>query len=292
MSGPASVALGPPLTPPRVSLYNSAEVLFLTDEEFGNGVTVQFESCDGGLETYINCGEDNPESLSEGTTSNITPFIPLELIAAETCSTFGNTDAKFFKDRAKNKLIACQSKLLEYELWTGFSYEANNHLASETAQDITSDTAIEPEDAIDSLDDAIASAGCSNAFIHVSPFILAKLSRGHNGVYKEIDSQTGNITYFSPNGNKIIGGAGYPGTSPDGDAPTSQAEWVYTSSPVVIRLGPIVVDPETYKEALNKSINEVTFRATRIAEVEFDDNCVHFAAKVKRNGFVPEPSSS
>lgn len=295
MSGPASVGIGPPLTPPRVSLVNSVEVIYQPDSAFRATNRTQYESCDGGLESYINCGEGNPESLSEGTDSNIWTSTTIELIGAETCSTFGNTDEKFFKNRAEKKLLACQSKQLEYELWTGFSFTENNvdnnYLASDTAVDITSNTAVEPEDALDALEDVIADAGCTNAFIHVSPFILAKLVRHHDGIYKVVDSQTGKIQYYSPFGNKIISGGGYPGTSPNGDAPTNSDEWIYASAPVVVKLGPVHVSPDSFHGALDRTTNTVTFRATRLAQVEFDDNCLHFAAKVKRNDFLPEISS-
>lgn len=280
---------GPPITPPKVSLLSSIEVINLkSDDEFRSQAIVEFDACGSEGDTALVCADETELSEDPGACS--VEFTPFEILQSVAYQTTGADNFPAIKKRAERKLIACQSKMISNELWTGSLNIGNNSIASDDAFDITSDVAEEPDDALAALEDAIGIYGCSNAFIHTTPFMLNKIDK--DLIFRVIDPQTGNITYYTRSGNKLIVDFGYDGSGPDGSPPASNYEWMYATTPIVVKLGPITLTPDSINSAIKRDVNKITARASRLAQVEFDSNCVHLAAKVTRNGFVDHNSSS
>lgn len=287
-TAPFSVDFGPSLTPPRVSLLTSVPVLELDNDRFGAGVTVQFDSCgsDGTAIRKILCTDDQDPIVSthDGASAE---FISYVVLGSHTCSAYGIKDPEFFRAKALNKLNACISKQIASELWSDVESLENDHIASSDATDVSDDTALDPDMALALLDNTLGTASCGQAsLIHVTPYMLHRLIHNTNGeVTTQIDDN-GYVQYFSAMGNQIIADYGYPGTSPGGDDPDA-AEWMYTTAPVWIYLGPIDQYPDTMSEAFNRQTNDITFYAQRTAIAVFDTTCSHFAAKVDRGDGYP-----
>ncbi len=262
---------------PRVSLLESVEVVLHEDERFAGGIDVSYDPCgDDSIGIWKYCVA-SPDALPTGAVCNNAGFDPFTIVAGIEASTYG-TSNKDLMLKAERLLDANVSKQLEEELWTG-AQTSNDHLASASATDITGATAIDPEIALSALENKLGHRGV----IHMSPLILGNLlASGSRNVYKEADSQTGVIRYFTFMGNPIVAGYGYPGTDKSGGNPTSTAEWMYASGPVVVHLGPVTFPTKEKSQSVNRSNNEYTFYAQQTAVATFDISCGHYVAKVNR----------
>lgn len=116
--------------------------------------------------------------------------------------------------------------------------------------------AVTPTEGLALLESEIASVG--SGVIHVAPatatywFTNGSIVTGRDGLMR-----TGL-------GTPVVVGAGYLGARPDGeDAPAADEEWAFASDQIQIRRGEVTVLPGNYSEALDRSINEVTFYAER-----------------------------
>jgi hypothetical protein len=67
-------------------------------------------------------------------------------------------------------------------------------------------------------------------------------------------------------GFAVVGGAGYPGTGPTGQAGPN---WVYATSMVNYRLGDIEVDFGDSQSYIDRASNTATFRALRVGATDF-----------------------
>ncbi len=71
------------------------------------------------------------------------------------------------------------------------------------------------------------------------------------------------------NGTRVAAGGGYQGATPSGQVAASAGEsWVYATGPVEVRLGEVAV--LDIKDVLDRSNNDVTFRAERYVLVTWD----------------------
>lgn len=280
--GPTEAATCSPLSPPSVSLLRSARVIEKTDDDrWINGWTCLPEGCGAGG-VIATCPD--PGTTMNFTTIDAFPLLkPYYVYSADKCSAAGSWSSRDFAARATRKLLACESKLIEGELWTG-AVAGNPAIASSAATSVTT-SAVSPVVALMSLEEALADCSCGSVnMIHMRPYELGFL------VENNILRREGN-TWMTPMDNIVVPGRGYTGSSPTGAPASPTSAWMYATGMVTIMHSPVRVIPDGMHEALNRSLNDITFFAERAALAFWDSTCCHLAAQVSRE-MSPIGSSS
>lgn len=276
--GGSAVLPAPILQPPAQSLLTAATVVDLTDERWLRGATFSPESCIPAevLDAYC------PSSDAKGTGNTRNPnrlFSPFVVIQRDECSTYGFQSAEY-QDRARRALLVHEPKAIEREFWTGTLNSDNPHLAQPNATDFPLTTlaggaAQTAKLALALLNQAISDAGAGRGMIHASP-LLVEIWSGQSALLRY---EGGKL--LTANGNIVVPGDGYPGTSPTGTGGgiTAATQWAYATDPVVVLRGPITVTPDTIAEATDRLHNVVSFRAERAVSVLWN-GCCHAAVNV------------
>lgn len=265
-----------PASPPRFSLLSSAEVLNESDNRWEAGVKYEPEICgDTGTGIYAGCETSNVSADPGIEIAELEPFV---IWAGDSCSPVGNRD---WQGRARKKLGACESSIIETELWRGAVNRAqdwaNPYLASPDAVLISGGTPLDPTNALACLEQALADCNCgSNGMIHATHQLVTLWAAASLIIVE----QSRLVTHL---GTVIVPGAGYDGSGP---APTHDdlpeapvwSIWAYATSPVHLRLGPVAVLPSDLSQSLNRVTNTAFFWAQRIVVAGFD--CCHYAVEV------------
>lgn len=281
MANALGVVINPPLlTPPRVSLLTSAEVITDESSRWMAGYSYSPEGCGNAfLETICPSVTVIKEQCAN---PGIVQFQPYVLYAADKCSAWSHQERDFY-GRAERKLLAAQSYWIEHEFMLDTLGLGNSPVASPLATTITAG-AVPPYVALAALEDSIGD--CSQGgrmMIHVRPGILSILaSDGH--IRRE-----GNL-WLTASDNIVVVGRGYPGTGPNGQPITGSSEWIYATSMVQIRLGNLVYTPskdtsrpmDIPQEAINRRTNDIVVVAERIVSTAYDPTCCVLAAETQR----------
>lgn len=202
--------------------------------------------------------------------------IPIMAWAAEQASSFG-FEARDYMGRAIRRLIAAESKMIAAELWAGTVAQAEGwtaarsngqpgvqYLASTTSNvSVLTAGGASPSDALALLEEGIAqTSNGQQGMIHCTPQIGAYFGELGNTL-RNVDG-----TVQTYRGTLIVADAGYPGTSPAGTGPATTT-WAYGTLIPQVRRSPINVYPEQMSGALDRSINQVTYRAERYLAATF-----------------------
>lgn len=268
-----------PATPPRTSLLSSAVVVNERDR-WTAGFSYEPEACGEDATGAVDPCTVHSKALTPPTSGGSVDVEPFQIWAGDSCSALSHA-ARDFKARAQRKLAACESNLIENELWRGDIARAsgwsNKYLAHQDS-DVLSDAPLTPINALACLEQALAQCNCGGrGMIHAMPQIVTLWT--HEGMLR----REGNLI-LTINDTIVVPGSGYDGSGPqgavDGDPiPATDGEiWAYATGMVHIRLDPPVVIPQTHDEALNRSTNTLAFRAERIVAATWD--CCHFAVSI------------
>jgi|SRR4029077_3133340 len=274
-NGPPQVIFGPPQVPARISLLSQANVPTETEDHWELAATWLPESCGGGSGTYDPCLTYVPPDIAATESVAGGPF---GMVATAAChSTFG-WQAADYQGRARRKLLATESWFLERDLWGPPTISGTPTLISSC---LANGTDIGPG----TLHDPITALGCLEAelgnlnhgmlcMIHMPLRVFAAVAAEHLIV-------SGNTpgTAFTPKGNVVIPGDGYPGTDPNGDDPPDTVQYMYGSALVEVRHSEVVVRPDgpdpmrvlgMATKRTGTLPNTVTFWAHRFGLVAFD----------------------
>lgn len=270
-----------PLLPPRISLVSAATLIDAGDERWGNGIVWEPEGCGdntGVFDPACPTGTQTKEVDATCVEACAGGFV---IWAAKTRSTFdlrekGSGDD--LKAQIERKLLACESKLIEGELYTNSLGLCTTAIASTGAEDVSAGTPSRPEVALAVLEQNLAEASCGQrAMIHVTPYMINRIiALGGFGLL----TLDGN-TWVTPMGNVVVPGRGYDGRAPDGTAATSDSEYMYATSWIALRRGALQTYPRNLSEAVARSTNDVLFYSERLAVGQWDP-CLHFAIEVDR----------
>ena len=265
----STTTLGPPVRidgpypqPPRFRLVDVATIVPEAEDYWMSGAQVQAYPPDL-PHTW------NPCTPSESTgTKEEGGLIPAPLFGAftaylaETCTSRGIVSEEQFTARALAAFGAVESYAVELEFSQGLSMTANPFLADADADILTSGpTGIRAGMAL--LEEAIGATGRAGV-IHLTPGAATAARSEHL-----VDSDG---TYLRTIlGTPVVVGDGYIGAVPDGeDAPDLAESWAFATGPVQIRRSDIFINPPTLAEALDREINQVTYRAERYYLVDWD----------------------
>lgn len=210
---------------------------------------------------------------------------PFEVVIEETCSAFG-WQANDYEARVQRRLKALQSKIIEWEFWTGELAQADGldpavyqWLSQERVAaaggvpahgvvDLTpAGGAVDSKHALALLEKALGEGGTGTGFIHTSRQMAILMP----------DRWTDGPIITWPD-SVVAVGSGYPGTGPDGTTPDGE-EWVYATNLCAIWLSRPKVYPETLEQAVNRKKNTITYRAERTAAVSWDGD-IHVGVRV------------
>lgn len=317
MAGPGvrQLVIAPQRQAPLISLLTAAEIVAdgpkpvdptdpnspmdPVDDRWLNGITYRREPCGVASTTPVGCitsthGEESPAENSNADRSQIStdPFL---VWTDEKCSTFGFGENEYV-DRAKRLLAASEAYAVEKEFWTGtqakvgiaagVDYPTNQWLAQQvTSTPLNGGTAVSPGRALGLLQQALGDcAGGSPGLIHTAPPVANAwlTSMAITPVLGEPARRLIDIR-----DNRIVPGFGYSSnTGPDGSTPAADHYWAYATSMVYIRRSPVVVTPDRYDQAVNKTTNDIEFRAQRYYSVDWD-RCCHFAILINNCDVCP-----
>lgn len=271
--GPKARLDTPPPVPSRYGLLKAADSvgrLFETADaaDWGNGYGYEPDPCGlipGGIGDPCAPGTKALDVGDGPTAVDVDTFFIWDGYA---CTTLGGVP-RDWDARARRKLVACQSKRIEDEFWTGTqSTDAewgNRFLASPTSDVVNpSNASVSVTDGIACLEQGLADCGCGGlGMIHVTPATATHMA---NAQLLDRDA-SGILT--TKLGTIVVPGAGYDGSGPNGEAAAAGAVWAYATGVVTVRLGP--VDVHRYPD---RSVNTMLVRAERIVGVDFDGCCL------------------
>lgn len=280
--GPQAVVTAPLISPPNRGLIVSANEAANQDARWENGYAYAPENVNQNDTVADACSYGTAHSQPNAAQVTFNPYI---IEAFDQCSSFA-FQSRDYVGRAQRLLLASQEKKLAHEFWSGTQAQAsgwaNNYLANSHAANFTEvGTGLSPEQALACLEMALSHCGSGvRGMIHCSADLFTHWSyAGHafERVGKLIITQNDTIIVCSP---------GYDGSGPDNAAPVNGAVWAYATGIVNVRLGDVVVVPDTMAEAIDKSLNTVKYGAYRAGAADWDNVC-HFAVSVNINVCTP-----
>lgn len=245
------------------------------ERPFGIHSVVDFEEDDndrwvGGAQVYsypsdlpqsfIQCSEflTSPgSSKDEGNPLALPVFDGFAVYFPETCTSRGIGDTERFKERARIALDATEDFAVEQQLATGYYDRDIPYFTDGNMTRPNLNTPVGPTEALALLEDAIGATG-RGGVIHATPGTVTAWSALWL-VYQVGDHLR------TTNGTPVVAGAGYLGANSVGHPATltSDEAWAFATGNLVGRRSGIFMNPEELKEAMDRSINRVTYRAER-----------------------------
>jgi hypothetical protein len=108
--------------------------------------------------------------------------------------------------------------------------------------------------------------------IHVNYGVLPYL------VHNLLARKENDGNFYTPSGQLVIAGAGYPGSGP-GNVPASPGEtWVFATGPIAVYASDIFFTPSDISQAIDRSLNNISFYAEQTYSVIWE--CCSFAVRV------------
>lgn len=256
--GPPVTLNGPlPLAPPH-SLINTPSVLIEGEtDRWLNGVTVYpYPSNLPGL--WDPCSAGTFRTKDEGDGETLPMFASFVVYLPITCSAMSIGDPEEFAGRAEIAMRAVESYAVERQLVSGDGIATNPYLEDAAVTLLASGAAVSPASALSYLEDAIGGTG-KQGMIHATPSVVSQW----------FDQTRDNSPLVTVNGTKVVAGDGYINSRPTGGSLAAAGQsWVYATGPVEVRHSDVLM-PDI-SEVLDRSNNDVTFRAERYALVEWD----------------------
>lgn len=245
-----------PVAPPH-SLLNTPGVLKdPPDEHWLSGATV-YPYPEGPGGTWDPCSTGTFRTKDEGVGVDLNSFASFVVYLPITCSTMSIGNPREFMGRAERALEAVESFSIEEQLAKGTAIPTNPFFAMAGVSLPAGAGAVSPETGLAWLEEAIGATG-KQGMIHSTP-----------GPVSHWFDQEDWSSLVTANGNRVVSGGGYAGATPSGGgAAASGQSWVYATGPVEVRHSAVAI-PDI-SEVLDRSINEVTFRAERYVLATWD----------------------
>lgn len=260
---------------PKYTLVGASFVPPTSDERWANGITIrpyQVETPD----LYDQCGSGSGIiAKTTGTPEILTDFSAFTVLVAESCTTRSIGNDNDLAERAQNVLTAVESFGVEGEFERAALMPANPHLTDANAQIQAGGTVTNSINGLALLEKAIAVTG-RRGVIHATPALATKWISDH----MLEDDGAGKLRTLL--GTIVVPGAGYQGTPPLGQAAnTGTVEWAYATGPILVLKGSPFQIPQRLDQALNRSINFVTYRVERLYAYGWDRQ-LQAAVKIDR----------
>lgn len=270
-----------PQTPlPAWGLLAAATIVDDPNLGRGDGFTYQPRPCPQGGATYLSCNDYGSTSIGGDTDDDEIDGDPILVWANDACS--GKMwNARDPISRAQAKLAAIESYELAAELWDGTIGQTAGWASNISLTDLSSDrlttTAVAADVALGRIEGGLAHyLKGGRGMVHVTPQVLVAL------VAAQAVVKVGNA-WYTPMGHVVVADAGYSGNGPAavaGGTPAGSTQYIYGTSMIGVRRGPVEVFPGTREEAFNPFNNRYEVTATRVLAFVFATDCAHVAAEV------------
>lgn len=256
--GPATTLDGPLPVEPPYSLLNVPGVLVDSgDERYLNGVNLWGYPADT-PSTWEPCSDGTFRVKSEESDQPQARFDPFAAYIPIACSALGMPSG--FAQRAEVVLDATLSFAVEDALANGIIGSTNPFFGDGNVT-ILGGGAVTPEVGLRWLERAIGQTA-RRGLIHAPPEIVAAW---------EFEALETGAELRTPNGTPVAAGGGYIDAFPvSAGAPASGTAYAWATGPVEVRLAPFQLIPEDISEALDRSVNDVVYRAERYVLATWD----------------------
>lgn len=300
MAGPRQIVDAPTFSPSPYGLLSVVQTPPNDGAHWQNGVTWTSFCPNAAQATYDECitvtGSGGPPPEPSIKAANVemslrgaipfTPYVRFD------CATVGNEAAV---ETARDALARTEGLQVERSFWTGVAdgdVVVFPHLAANAevidSQGILLQTVASPPVTGGPFDIAeglgLLEQGLANCFggvgvIHMPVKLVPTLDA--LGLLRVVNARNVGSGQFDRqlqtlNGNLVAAGAGYPGTGPNGAAPTNTTTWMYATGPVFMRRSDVKIMPAT--STINRETNNIEMIAERTYVLGFD--CCHVAIQV------------
>lgn len=214
-------------------------------------------------DTHNPCSDGSLNVKDEGTPTEVVQFGGFTAYLPISCTTRGMGDDTRFRNRAVRAMQAKESYAVERQLALDVASIGNPHL---TEGGITplGGAAVSPMEGLALIENSIAATTAERGLIHADPATVTAWSREFL-----VFHESGEL--ITVNGTPVVAGAGYVGLFPSDEAePTDDQAWVFATGPVQVLQSEIFVIPGTIAEAVDRTFNDVTYRAERNFVVDWD----------------------
>lgn len=260
-------------------ILTSITPIFLEDPHWQSGIEWESDCSVEMSSTLLPCPEVTGSKEAEGglTFCSATPFT---VIGSYKCPPAGRP-ASDPKKIASNRLRKNKERAVEQIFWTGVtsvgdispSLQGGNDSCGNPPVDLTpEDGALPPVAAIATLESAMV--GCipgGIGVIHVNHGFLPYLAT--NYLLVERDNK-----FYTPSGQLIIAGAGYPGSGPENVAAPAGETWIFATGPVTVYHSDVFFTSEFLEQAMDRTLNNLTYFAEQTYSVIWE--CCIFAIRV------------
>lgn len=209
------------------------------------------------------CSDGSYGTKDEGTPTEVVQFGGFTAYLPISCTTRGIGDDAAFVNRARVAFAAKESYAVELQLSRDYAVIGNPHL---TQGGITplGGGAVKPSEALALIENSIAADTAIQGLIHADPATVTAWSREFLVFHEGGELVT-------TNGTRVVAGAAYVGIHPaDEAAPGTSQAWVFATGPVQVLRSEVYVVPDTIEEAVDRTFNDVTYRAERNYVVDWD----------------------
>lgn len=282
----ANVA-APPARAPQYGLIAAAPVIEDSNapEAILAGWAFTPEGCGNSGKLPILCAGDTTEMGTGIDNGDVIEGDPIWIYAEDRCSSMGSRNRDWM-GRARRQLTAVESFELADELWNGTVTASttpdleNKWLAGSAAwSDTLTSSGVTPVAALGCITQGLAETlKGQQGMVHVTPQMLQHLAAD------SIITKQGNL-WVTAMGHIVVADAGYSGDGPGGTA-AGATQWMYGTSMVRVRLGPVEVTPANLDDAKNLAmaldygVNTLAVYAGRLAGYQMDNDCAFLAAEV------------
>jgi hypothetical protein len=293
MAGARLIVNGPDFATLPYGLWDSLQQRTPDDPHWQNGVTWQ-DFCPNttGMTMYEECITVTGTGVAPPPMPTLTANVTRTDRGATPFSVYAEYDGSpigldFDKAAAEAQIARVENYHMEKAFWTGLAagqptvwpHLAANALLLDSAG-ITLQSAASPivtggagaAQALGALEKQLGTCYSGQGYIHVSRSALNALVDAH--LINVEDARDGKL--ITPNGNILVVGGGYPGTSPAGAAPAAGTEWIYATGAVFGYRSEVYV--RQMPEDFDRAKNTVKLLAYRTYLLGFE--CCNIAALV------------
>lgn len=273
--GPLTRLDGPLPLPRRYTLLQVAQQVDPGDIHWLNGVWLQSYPMDP-VAAHDGCSTGTFRTKDPGGALNDGKFAGFTAVMAISCNAASvGPDPDWFTARVAQAFKVAEDAAAERVLATGGGIDVfgadNPHLTDANLDQLNGGAAVSPLHGLELLEDAIGATD-RGGIIHATPATVTAWAQYGNLLAPDSAATLRTVATGTP----IVVGDGYIGVHPDGAAaPTARRAWAFATGQVRYltdpsRNLPPTLLPGEYRQALDRSDNDVTFRAERQYVITFD----------------------
>lgn len=290
-SRPLRMLVDPPRrTPMPYGIFTVVEDRPVNDPHLLAGVEYE-PLCGGSGTTFDYCVTGGPGPGFYVTAARtFRAALPFTVFSEVDCAPVGDTWDRARQD-ARDILATTEQYQVENAFWTGYAgglpNQVSPHLSANTAVTVpivtgglqvtlqtqavvVSGGPLSPVAAIGLLEGRLSACYDGQGVLHIPETAIPALAN-----LNMLRERGGGL--YTQNGNRIVAGAGYPGTAPDGTTPAPGTTWMYGTGQVFMYRGQIQ-DVAREEESLDRGTNTLKMRAYRTYVLGWD--CCHFAVQI------------